>query len=57
VPPSPLGVERQELLKVGDNRWGAVVDLEWAPVPAGVAVSGFDAGLETQLRELGYMDD
>ncbi|MFT4624385.1 MAG: arylsulfatase A-like enzyme [Myxococcota bacterium] len=56
-PPLPLSPEKQTLLLVGDNRWGASVDLEWTPVPAGVAVSGFDAGVESQLRELGYVDD
>ncbi len=57
MPPKSLGADKQIMLQVGDNRWGAAVDLEWAPIPAGVAVSGFSSELESQLRELGYVDE
>ena len=44
------------LFSVGDNRWGASVDLVWSPLPEGVAVEGYAEELKSQLQELGYMD-
>jgi hypothetical protein len=44
------------LFSVGDNRWGASVDLVWSPLPEGVAVEGYAEELKSQLKELGYMD-
>ena len=44
------------MLVLGNGSWGATVDAVWVPVPQGVAVSGFDARLAEQLKELGYVE-
>jgi arylsulfatase A-like enzyme len=44
------------MLVLGNGSWGATVDVVWVPVPEGVAVSGFDARLAEQLKELGYVE-
>jgi hypothetical protein len=52
-----LKAARQTLFSVGDNGWGASLDLEWTPVPAGVEVAGYASELKEQLRELGYLEE
>jgi arylsulfatase A-like enzyme len=51
------GPEPQQILAVGDEKFGLTVNLTWTPEPAGVAVPGFHPEMEAQLRELGYLDE
>ena len=57
-PASCNGVRQSasRMLVLGNGSWGATVDAVWVPLPQGVAVSGFDARLAEQLKELGYVE-